>query len=283
MRYLEAFLANYQNRKTQKEYEGAIQAICTFCQKDFHAIEKEDALAYFSALQSRYRQQELSLKTIYSRISICHCFSEYIRTQDDTYKNPFPYVLRPSVDVNVSLKHIPSLEELDHILGSMKQDPMLFLILTLAFRMTLSASDILSIRRCHIVFEEEKYFIYLPLKKEQSILVPSDVSILLEDYLQTHTGAVLFHNKWGNPMTLRNLDASIKRYVEPLGYSYTLKDLRNRGVLEMLRVTQESDLDLVARYANVSNLRLRQFANALQSVKTCPAEYTHVKVVHSNE
>lgn len=288
---LQSFLSSKKNKRTKTEYLGYIRILCdNFIKKDFLMITQEDAASAFHNMQERIRKGTLSYKTVCVRLSCYNALSRFICQEYPEYefKNPFRDIERPVVNDKVSPAKIPSLEELDRIMGIAKENLMYYFILALTTRCGLTASQIVKLTKSNFFEEGNKMGLYLPNyereTKSKAILLPSDVMEIAKQYISSMIKIKvdeeehLFYNKRGNVLTLKNLSDNISDIVEQANveFPYTMKDMRSRAILDLVEAGASEDD--VQQYMGIGSMRTRQFFEAKGMVNRCPVELVNYKL-----
>jgi site-specific recombinase XerD len=274
---LQTYISVCSNERTFYEYCGYINLICNYTKKDFLRITYEDAKKYQDYLISQYNDGKLSRKTANVRFSCYRTVSNYIidTFPDKLKENVFlkiPRLMQP--DDSINPKSIPSLKELDKIMSSARSNYMFYLILSLATRVGLSATNILRIRKNSIIVDEEgNTFLHFAatsdFKDDRYVQLPKDVSSILEKYLETveadSQGHIFFNSRKG-PLTLKNLDVAVSKIIKAakVDEKYTLKDLRSRAILDLLQTG--ADANAISDYTGLSFLRIHSFTKAKKLV-----------------
>lgn len=282
-------LDSTNNERTRTEYKGYVRILeQKFTQKPFIDLTEDDALRAFEVMKGMISTGDLSRRTVCVRLSCYNSIAKYIEKNfpELEYINPFRLVSRPQITDDVQLVNIPSMEELDKIITAAKETSyMYYLILALATRVGLSATNIVKIRKQNIVTVNEGHsLIALPPKSESKepleVMLPEDVSQILNKYLETntiHKDGFLFVNKHNKPLTLKNLDDNVAKIISKSGIAnhYTIKDLRTRSILEMVNAGA-SDKD-IATYTGLGGLRLNQYHMA-KGTLSCPADLVNYRL-----
>ena len=277
--------------RTYTEYTRVINNICNYLQKDFLEIDELDAERYFNSLKATIRTGKVTRKTVGMRLSCCNTIAKFIEQQygELSYMNPFKLITRPEVSASISPTSIPSIEELDMIMTQAKEEgDDIFLIMALATRMSLSSTAIVKLTKNDVL--EEKGRLYLKTepvstKPANLLMVPDDVQPILKKHLETlktDEKGHLFFNKHNNPLTIRNLDTIVKKIIDRSGIenTYTLKDLRKRGVLEFAKTIKGSeDIKDIADYVGIKTNRLNEYIRAANYISdTCPPNLVNYKL-----
>lgn len=285
---LPEFLSRVKNLRTRTEYYSYICILCDNQKKDFLDLTITDAQLFMSYMTARYHNGTLSRKTINVRLSCYSTLSKYIAEcyPELSFENPFRDIIRPKVDDSVCASRIPTLTEMDAILSESKNHPPYYVILALASRTALSATNIIRMTKNNLVEENGRLFIcYESANDKKSDLIvclPKDVEALLRKHIEELTISDekkhLFFNEHKRPMTLTNLDSGVKRIVKAcdIENTYTIKDIRSRAILEMKKAG--ADDQEIARYTGLTNQRIRSFANASGLIGDCPADLVNYQL-----
>ncbi len=281
------FYASVQGRekRTIEEYIGYVSLICNKCMKDFLELTVDDVSLYFQSLNSQLSDGKITRRTIGTRLSCYRTISQYIEDRLDGYVNPFTRVIRPASKPDFDPNKIPTMKELDMLMSEAKADPQLYVILALATRVGLSAASIMSLRYNMIMCENDRVYLFFQnksdFKKDTYIQLPEDVRDIVISYCGTRLGTSdehLFKNKWGNPMSLVNLDAAVAGVTKKCSLDYTLKDFRARAILEMAKAGV--GLDSLMAYTGLSSTRLESFVKSKDILSgVCPADLVNYRLV----
>lgn len=298
----EQYLLAYPNRRTKEEKKNTILAFCEFCKKDFLQITHKDVKRYFGMMEKKIADGKLRPSTYQSRKSTLVTMAKFVYDRDSSYElvSFFTDTSIYKVTRNIMPSKIPSLKEVDLFLEQAKEKPQFFVILTLVFRISLTASEVTTLQMKNVREMDGEYIIHLPAinqKKERIMLLPPDVADILLTYMKSPYLAErmdeeghLFYNSHGHVMTLRNLDSAVKDIIKASGIeeSYTLKDLRSRAILDMIYAAsatkdsaeQTRKYYAIADYAGIRDLRLNSYVRAAHLVHECPASFTNLQVIN---
>jgi len=293
MEYFNHFSSDYRTR-TVKEYLGIVRLLSEYAKKDFLDISPTDAGNFFSDMKIRIQHDKMTVSTYNARLSCCKKLGTYIEETYPQLNYSSPFVLIEALPMKLSIKasNVPSLEEMDALLSVSKDNSMYYLILCLAFRMGLSSSDIVALRRTYIRQLDDCVTIVFPPdpshKEQREKALPEDLKDIMLDYLKNmvyeDSEGHLFYNKYRNPLTLRNLDSLIKKMMKLSGVvgDYTIKDFRTRAILEMVRVSANDEsgeeLERVCEYVDIGELRMSYYKEARNLVNSCPANLVNLRV-----
>lgn len=276
-----------KQRRTIDEYISYINILCNGVGKDFVDIAESDAQRYFNGLRAKLSNGKLTRKTFNVRLSCYRTVASYIEERDPVYRNVFAKIIRPEVSAEFDPNRIPSLSELDSLFSAIGDDRQIYLIVALSTRVGLSTSSILSITRNSVFEEHGKMYLHFEpksdFKKDSYIQLPDDVAGLMKNYLLVTPykdgSDRIFKNTRGNNMTLKNVDTSIKKFVKKAGLDeFTLKDFRNRAILEMAH--HGASIESLSDYTGLQPLRLESFIRNKDLVSgNCPAELVNYRLI----
>ena len=111
---------------------------------------------------------------------------------------------------------------------------------------------------------------------------PEDVEEIMRNYISAtphlSSNEPLFKNAWGNKMTLQNIDKNLKKLIKKCGLKeYTLKDFRNRAILEMAK--GGASIESLSNYTGLKTLRLESFFHNVGLIKNCPANLVNYRLI----
>lgn len=281
-----------KNTNTRTEYIGYINLLCNYLCKDFQDITYEDASKYLNYMNSKRIDGKLTRRTITVRLACYNTVALYLEEKCEDYRNPFSKLVRPEVRQEFDANRIPSMEELDLLFSEAQKDPQDFLVLALATRVGLSAANILRLTTKSIVKDTSDGSISLHFEpksgfsKDTYVRLPEDVRDILVSYIEYKNyddsdEHPLFINKWKRPLTIQNVDQLIKRLTDKCGLEdYTLKDFRNRAILEM--VNAGASMEEMSEYTGLKRLRLEKFFENKSLVsRACPAELVNYRLINA--
>ncbi len=266
-----AFSGVLKAQRTREEYFAMICLYCDFIKKDFFEQTMEDAFRYNRYLTGRVLNGSFSTTSMVTRIACYRKTEDFLR---DTYGEDFcercwGKIQMPSLDSSISEKQIPSVEDLDDLLNRAKKEGfMWYVIISLVIKCALTASEIVHFKKENLISEHGELYVYFPQKgnrnfQEQRYLkMPEDMRDLFLSYLATlpKDTSTFFVNQRGRAVSLKNIDDALARMYKDSDNKYTIKDIRTRGILEMLTATDNPQA--VADYVGLSQLRMKSFIDA---------------------
>ena len=277
-----------KNTSTRYEYVSYVNMLCNYLGKDFLDITSDDALKFLNHMNSRRSDGKLKRKTIVVRLACYNAMAQYIEDKLDGYHNPFSKLQRPEVKSEFDPDKIPTMGELDLLFSEAKKDPKDFLILALAARAGLSASKILQLTTKSIWRDGNSTFLRIESSDgfgdAYDIRLPKDVRDVMDFYISKldidlSKREPLFKNKWGNALSIQNVDQLIKRLTSKCDLSeYTLKDFRNRAYLEMAK--SGSSIESFMQYTGLESMQTEKFYKYKELVgKDCPSELVNYRLI----
>ena len=287
-RIVPLYIESIRNPRTANEYFSYTCLLCDYLEKDFLEINEADAQKYYDYLYSKYYSEELNRKTINVRFASYKRLAGFICEHhlSPGYSNPFSRIKRIPINDDVSAIHVISMTDLDKVMSEAKPDPMMYLILALAGRCAFRLSEITGLKESMIQISDEKVYVTFPRKSDYDYpdvrLLPDDVSKLMIDYLKNiiyfSDSKYLFYNESNRPITSRNVDSAVERYVKRAGLShkYTIKDIRTRCIIDMKNAGLPNEL--IADYTKLQVHRIKSYDNAARAAKTCPADLVNYQL-----
>lgn len=287
---LPKYLCTLKTEATRERYQNVICLYCDYMQQDFLDSTEADIMSYFEYLKNRVREKTMTQKTMLANISCLKCFGDYVQLHTHgEFVNYFAKIIRPVIDTDNVMEHVPSLRELDMLLDVASEDHMYYTILSLVIKCALSASQVLSLTKKRIVMREGRVALFFPTKsiykEDLYVPLPEDVADILLSYVENHLPFCdewghLFYNKWQRPLTMRNLDVAIAKLYQKCGTgrTYTMQELRNASILYMLS-NGAKPCD-VADYTGLTQLRISQFLAMSDAFRdyTNPADLMHFSI-----
>ncbi len=283
-----AFSDTIRAERTKAEYFSAICLYCDFMKKDFQEQTMDDALSYSRHLGERIKAGTFSKTTLVTRISCYRKLEEFIRDVygEELCQRCWAKIQMPSLDSSVAEDKIPSVEDIDILLTNAKAEGfMWYVIISLVVKCALTASELVHIKRTNFINEHGEVYIYLADKgrpvnfqEKRYMKMPADMRDLFLSYIVTvpKDSEYIFFNKANRPLSLKNIDDALKRMYAGYEKKYTIKDIRTRGILEMLASTDNPTA--VGEYVGLSQLRMKSFVEAAGLIdgKHTVADYNNI-------
>lgn len=272
-----AFLASQSHSRTAGEYKSGVRSICNFAQKDFLTLSRKNIDEYFKDLEERGLKYSTRRSRYYRFITLSRFMDERFRGLKLTNYFQSLHFDTPSMpeESEEIRRHYFSEERFLKLKAASDDcgDDMASLIFSLSYRAGLSASEVCGLRIDQIFRDGDgSGFIHLyddSYHAERNVFLSGDLTRALYDFMdlpKRKKSIFVFLNKYGNPLTLRNLNSLFRKYcIEGgLGRDVSFRDLRTAAVVHMMsgRTSQE-----VGERVNLRKVRLAQFAEARQGIR----------------
>ncbi len=277
---LTEYFKQIENKRTQNEYYNACALLCEYCKKDFLRITEEDVSRYIEYLIGG----EISRKTIKTRLSYYRSIEKFIMERFELLENaPFSNTPLPYINSNTNISRIPSLKEMDKLFTTAKDDEQFCLILTLASRAALSATEIVSIKKKMVIIAKDNVLLRYNSKTEEKLVsLPEDAKRKILCFLATRPmepEEYIFKNTKGKPLSRRMLDYTLRKYIQAAGIEthFSLKDLRNRAAMELIKAGVSDNV--LQDYTGIGRVQANQLRKASTVLVDCPANLVNYRVV----
>lgn len=282
------FSASFKTEKTRNDYFMLICAICDSSKKDFLELTGADAKAFFNEQLERHERGKLRLSTIQVRFSRLHSIANFILQNGLSwelrdYQNPFLEVELPETNIYLTKEHVPDLAQMDAILSMCKDDPQLYVAVSIVIRCSLTTSELCSLKRNQIIVDSTNHFGFILGKNHQKriVKIPNDIVVLINELIETYSSNCesLFVNTRGDALTPRGLQRLYQKYVSfPEGtYSYTLSDLRNGSIAYLLSLDGVNVND-VAKYAGVDPGWMHRYDSVIPELQFAPLDLANITI-----
>lgn len=279
---LSRYLLTFEHQNTAREVLSCARSACRFAEKDFLEFTRKDADDYFNDMLKR-RLSSSTIRVRRSRLSgIVRYVNEELKPWERQCVDYFDMISfdKPE-DYELSMDIVKDYISEDTYSDMVRAaDDLGFvaapLIFGLSYYAALSASEICGLRYDHISHDEGgRCLVYVydeSFHTERTVALDDKIGNMLESYVslpQKKLSAFLFVNKFGNPITLRNISYAFSKCCRAcgLGNRYSFKDLRSSSVIRML---SEKNLSEVAGDANLRRARLFLYRLARQRVAEVP-------------
>lgn len=272
--------------RTQSDYLANICSICDFLKKDFLDISYMDAQFYFDHLSQSRRLKVSSLNV---KLASLRSISSYILKNiehdkfniDPSFTNVFSKVNITPTDNYVKKESIPTQSELKQILDSISSNDMLFLIVSLIIKSSLTVSQVCNLKPSQIVLDgaDRGCIIFSNGKKTRFVKIPADVMDLLVSYTNTYgVYDFLFYNKHMRPLRPRTLETLFQSHISKLELQkdFTLQDIRNASIAYMLK--GGASQSAVADYIGVSGRWMFRFNQVIDELSDAPCDYLNFNI-----
>lgn len=287
---LENFLSEkFKSERSRIEYARIVRMLCEYLHMDFLDLTYDNVEPFLQYQVNKVREGRITKETYNVRKSACTAVANYIvdNHPELDFENPFSEHMPYRVDsLTIPARRIPSLSDVDKLLLACKDNDKIFLIVSLALRMALTSTEIITLKISNIQVVDGVPYITLLDKYRGTVSrmlqIPEDIYPLLLAYIQTHpTEQYIFLTKTGNPYSIRSLDKAIHKCRQDAGVTCTLQELRTRTVLEMTKNAQANDVSLsvVGNYTGIGEQRLSAFANTEMDLSRSPVALSMIRII----
>lgn len=257
-----------------------------FSQKSVFEVDEMDAEKYLGFLakeKKRGNVQEdycacifLELRTFYDFIQSC-----------GTIPNPFSGIENPfKLRDRLSVVDLPSLQEVDILLGTCKNDPVLFLCVLFAFRMALPISEIVQLEKRNFCFDESDGNMYLSAwrwvdgqKKEMLLAVPDDLIPHIQNVLELTPADYnyLFRSQKGKTYAVRSMQRLLNDAQKKLDKKIQFSELRSLCMYIMLQ--EKIPVQKICAYTNIRGDWLVRYEKVDRSLILDASKCVHIQIV----
>ncbi|MCR5718963.1 MAG: tyrosine-type recombinase/integrase [Lachnospiraceae bacterium] len=273
-------------------YWSYVKIICDQLCKDFLDIDQKDVTRYFDKLQQKVYTNEISLHTVCCRRSLFNKLAEYLVLYYPDYytDNPFANIFIKDSKAYVKATSIPSLEELNRFLYACKRNFMHFLLYSMVLRMGIKSTELINLKKEHVIRDGDCCFIYIESREKYGSLsiipMPSDIIRLYNEFegLENPNREYLFTNSRNEKLSITTISRLTKKYLNmaAIDNHYTLKDFRNRAVLDVIESRDKKGLTYnedVATYFSLKDKRMNILKDAHYLAINNPVEDSDLKII----
>lgn len=281
----DAYARTLKQAKGRYEYFLCISTLCNYLHCDFLEVTLTAADNFF---QWEASEKKLSVKTLNTHISVCRSVASFIEASREDfnlpdYRNIFSGITVERYSEYLSPAAIPTIAEMDKILESAEDKPMLFLIFTLVIRCALSNKNLCALQAEHFQTDKSnRMFLTIDQNRltQRHIKIPDDVAEILCSYCENtgiSAGPLLVNNRGGR-LTSNLLCKTVQTHMQNAGFTYSLQDLRNASITHML-AGGASAAD-TAEYAGISERWMYRYRDVIDALDTAPCDYQHFTIKH---
>lgn len=296
---LTPYLATLKAERTRVEYRRQILTVCSYFyhlrRHDymFYELTREDAHAYFLVyLSGECRSGKCSYDTFRLRLSCCKNFAIYLEERllelakggntlfPAEYKSAFSDIIRPAAKSLVRTDRYITEDDIDKILSvAFDYDKQLFVIFLLSFRMMLTQSTILSLKKDQFSFVKDGnrtvgILSVLQKNKPEYKRIPADILPYVQQHVQSRTGGYVFLNSRGTQFSSCTFTNRMDKMEKDTGLRVKLGHLRMRGLVDMVAHNSDS-FDEIENYTGLSKRMLKGYGEALERISDgCVADRT---------
>lgn len=273
----ERYLYSLDHPGTANECIRSVRSICNFTQKDFLDLTKSDVDSY---VLNEINVKKLKQRTVSTRIYRCITLARHIDRVIPDYgmADVFTSIRMPIVTLDEATEKIReklvTRRDFDRLLSAAEscRDEMAVLIFSLAYLSALYASEVCGLRSDQVFIQGDGtvglYLYNESYHSERSVALDAGLGSRLLEYMEKpkrKASPFVFLNKYGNPLTLRNLSSLFRKYCREcgLGEEIAFRDLRTSCVVGMFGSESAA---AVGEKANLRDVRLNHYSTAYRSM-----------------
>lgn len=269
------FVKRLKNEKAKAYYLNDINEYVYFSQKKFYDTGSLEAERYYKKIKADIAKREITGSTALRKFRVLSKFASECIAMEEYPKNAkmkenvfLPYVSFLSVYDQAKEGKTIAISDVDTLLAACKEKFILYVIVTLVYRLGLSVPEI-----CRILYRDlvkiengEWYFSLLRNKYRYMIFIPSDVKDVLKTYEQEYrppyknSNESYFLTKSGKNLSVRSLERRIQRVAINAGIpGISLRDVRNSAATLMFAYDAETGKvaeQLGIQYQSVERYRI---------------------------
>lgn len=272
-----AFCQKLKTDDSRNNYKYILDDFMRFTGMSFELCDASQAKAYdeyLVKLEVSEGETRIKHSTHVARISCLRSIADFILKCNFVpgYDNPFNHIVVKGVEQTIEYQDMPTIEDMEILFQASKNTPMDFLIFLLAGKCGLSTSQICSLKMTDLTMNEDNKLSGLTIRKgkySHVILLPDDVLSALHTYLNTkEPSESLFVNKRHNPLSERDLQRMLKKYLSSLGdrlykKNFTISELRHAAV-KYMKIGGATDSE-IADYTGIATPNMYQRYNKISS------------------
>ncbi len=225
-----------RTESNQRHYRKVISDLETQLNTEFLNITPAQANTYYETIKAA----DLALTTKNERLRIVKSIGLYMENKIPGYRSPFTH-LRPYSDQSfLHASEVPSMEDLSAVMavaevgGKMRE----FMAMSLAFRMCLTTSELVSLRSVHFKTQPDgQMYLDVPANefRERTIPVPEDIVTMIRQvepgFFLGESKPLLYNARNKKPIRDVTLAKQIAIISREADIKITLQDIRNLGIL----------------------------------------------------
>lgn len=202
-------------------------------------------------------------------------------------QNPFgslenPFRFQSKLDVS----NLPTLSEVDYLLTQCNSHPTLKLFVLFAFRMGLTVSEMVNLRKKDFIFNAEDGKTYLKcwrfidgIKAEAFLRVPNDLLPYINEIAAESSidFPYLFRNNQGKPFAVRTIQFLLLQLQEGQDRTITFSSLRSLCIYLML--VKKVPTDQICMYANMRDEYFSRYDSIPANLIVDAIDYVNIKVL----
>lgn len=267
------YIAHFKSEITIASYESDLDEVMNYFEKDFLEIYREDVKKYYEMLQKKVEDGTIKASTLAKKFRELHSVARFICDNREHYgisnefQDCYEEYLRFLAKQEKYTKSIP-IEHMDQLLEAAQGDRMAYTILTLLYRVGLSSTEIISLKKEHFAMYDNGIYVTVEGRRNASY-IPEDVFVIIEQYflyreqeqkVDREISDYMFVNRRGNPLNLMYVSRMMKKYTEKAGIpSYSAESIRNTCGVNMFAYGATSQQ--VAAQMGVTQMQIHRYHN----------------------
>lgn len=202
-------------------------------------------------------------------------------------RNPFGGMENPfKFQSKLEVSNLPTLSEVDYLLTQCNSHPVLKLFVLFAFRMGLTVSEMVNLRKKDFIFNAEDGKTYLKcwrfidgVKKEAFLRVPNDLLPYINEIAAESSidFPYLFRNNQRKPFAVRTVQSLLLQLQEGQDRTITFSSLRSLCIYLML--VQKVPTERICMYANIRGDYLSRYDSIPADLIIDAIDYVNIKVL----
>jgi hypothetical protein len=237
---IDAFISRIKLAQDQKAYKNAFVDFYKTTGSDLLTGDLDAFSKYVTHLMSLRANNTLKRSTVckYHKIiasfmSYCVDMSEHTDTIPKNFENKMLYFpLKAPMDI-FQLQHVPTLSELDKLIGYLKAHDQLTLIAVLfSLRCYLKTGDFINLKTGDVFEQDGSYFVEAH-SRGVVIPVPEDMAGVIAEHFENNLsdGDYIFSSKRSRHLAITSMDVRLQKACDACGISYTFNDIRNAAAV----------------------------------------------------
>ena len=289
------YFSNFKSDATKRSYMNVFNDFANYIKKDILSASPKDCLDFLDHLNDTDSLKKSTRIKKRKQLSSLYTYLQENAKKYDlgTFDNIFTDLLPPQVREEIRFSEVPTLFEIDRLIGYLKKNDWFTLCAVLfAFRTFLSTEEIRNLTVDNIIMtKDSKVCVQIKNIRNKELrynVIPPDMAIIISKYIgslpvipgmdQAHRK--LFANLEGEVPPQKTFRNRLKKAWKQIGVnqSYSFNNLRNAGVV--YAVSNNADITSVADalgYQQVTHLkRLESLPIKLNTA----TEYVNIQILN---
>jgi len=234
-------------------YKADLEQLASFLEQEGRSVISDIRQVDIEKFRDTLLEQKFTAKTVSRKLNAIKTFFRYLKSQQLIMVDNSKDVGHPKIDS--SLPKFLSPIEYRALRDIVRADARIAAMIELILQTGLRISEVANLK-IHHVKTEKVYIEAYATQPEREIPLNRAAKEAIEAYLKERPfqqAEHLFISKNGNPLAIRNIRASVDRYMAKAGIKgFSINDLRNTFVVENLR--RGVDITIISQYAGHKRL-----------------------------